>query len=68
MIITVVYNYSFARLIFASGLDRRLPQVVSNVNAQPAPDVALWIQTLLASLVVGALLYLLGAGRRKGPA
>ncbi|HCG00407.1 MAG TPA: gamma-aminobutyrate permease-like transporter, partial [Chloroflexi bacterium] len=30
--ITVVYNYSFARLLFVSGLDKRLPPVVSRVN------------------------------------
>jgi glutamate:GABA antiporter len=49
-IITVVYNYSFARLIFVSGLDRRLPKVVSHVNAQKVPDVAVWIQTVLAAV------------------
>ncbi|MGW0805336.1 APC family permease [Nonomuraea sp. NPDC002799] len=49
-IITVVYDYSFARLIFVSGLDRRLPKAVSHVNAQKVPDVAVWIQTVLAGL------------------
>jgi amino acid transporter len=49
-IITVVYNYSFARLIFVSGLDQRLPKAVSHVNAQKVPDVAVWIQTVLAAL------------------
>ncbi|MFI6595696.1 APC family permease [Nonomuraea sp. NPDC050536] len=49
-IITVVYNYSFARLIFVSGLDRRLPKVVSHVNAHKVPDVAVWIQTVLAGV------------------
>ncbi|MFI7131813.1 APC family permease [Nonomuraea sp. NPDC050153] len=49
-IITVVYNYSFARLIFVSGLDRRLPKAVSHVNAHKVPDVAVWIQTALAGI------------------
>ncbi|WP_431912074.1 hypothetical protein [Nonomuraea jabiensis] len=49
-IITVVYDYSFARLIFVSGLDRRLPKAVSHVNAQKVPDVAVWIQTVLAGV------------------
>ncbi|RSN10418.1 gamma-aminobutyrate permease-like transporter [Nonomuraea sp. WAC 01424] len=48
-VITVVYDYSFARLIFVSGLDRRLPAVVSHVNAHKVPDVAVWIQTVLAA-------------------
>jgi amino acid transporter len=49
-VITVVYNYSFARLIFVSGLDRRLPRAVSHVNAAKVPDVAVWIQTVLAAV------------------
>lgn len=48
--ITVVYNYSFARLLFVSGLDRRLPPVVSKVNRARVPYVAIIIQSVLASL------------------
>jgi amino acid transporter len=50
LFITVVYNYSFARLIFVSGLDRRLPAAVSNVNAARVPYVAVWIQTVIAAV------------------
>jgi glutamate:GABA antiporter len=50
LFITVVYNYSFARLIFVSGLDRRLPRVMSHVNANKVPDVAVWVQTVIAGL------------------
>src|SRR5579884_397936 len=50
--ITVVYNYSFARLLFVSGLDRRLPPAVSKVNSQRVPYVAVIIQTVLACLFV----------------
>ncbi|MBV9280928.1 MAG: APC family permease [Chloroflexi bacterium] len=48
--ITVVYNYSFARLLFVSGLDRRLPPAVSKVNSARVPYVAVIIQTVLAGL------------------
>jgi amino acid transporter len=48
LFITVVYNYSFARLIFVSGLDRRLPRVMSHVNKAKVPDVAVWVQTAIA--------------------
>lgn len=48
--ITVVYNYSFARLLFVSGLDRRLPPVVSKVNRNRVPYVAVIIQTVLAGI------------------
>jgi amino acid transporter len=50
LFITVVYNYSFARLIFVSGLDRRLPPVMSHVNKARVPDVAVWTQTAIAAL------------------
>src|SRR5499427_405853 len=50
LFITVVYNYSFARLIFVSGLDRRLPAVMSRVNRARVPDVAVWVQTVIAAL------------------
>ncbi len=48
LFITVVYNYSFARLIFVSGLDRRLPAWMSHVNANKVPDNAVWVQTIVA--------------------
>ena len=50
LFITVVYNYSFARLIFVSGLDRRLPRAMSHVNSARVPDVAVWVQTVIAAL------------------
>src|SRR5579884_795901 len=49
--ITVVYNFSFARLLFVSGLDRRLPPVVSKVNAAKAPYVAIIVQSVLAGIL-----------------
>ena len=48
LFITVVYNYSFARLIFVSGLDRRLPAAMGHVNANKVPDNAVWAQTGVA--------------------
>ena len=48
---TVVFNYSFARLPFVSGLDRRLPLIVSNVNRFRVPWVALLIQTVIAGVI-----------------
>jgi amino acid transporter len=50
LFITVVYNYSFARLIFVSGLDRRLPKAMSHVNSARVPDTAVWVQTVIAGL------------------
>jgi len=64
--ITVVYNYSFARLLFVSGLDRRLPPIVSKVNKARVPYVAIIIQSVLAGIfTIGTYLvypYVVGGG------
>ena len=49
--ITVVYSYSFARLLFVSGLDRRLPPALSRVNRSRIPHVAIATQSVLAAIV-----------------
>ncbi len=46
---TAVYNYSFGRLLFVSGLDRRLPTVMSKVNANRVPWVAVLVQSLISA-------------------
>src|SRR2546428_8404625 len=46
---TAVYNYSFARLLFVSGLDRRLPTFMSKVNANKVPYVAVMVQSIISA-------------------
>ena len=48
---TAVYNYSFGRLLFVSGLDRRLPAVVSKVNKNKVPWVAVLVQSVIAGIL-----------------
>ena len=50
-----VFNYSFGRLLFISGLDSRLPAVMSKVNAQKVPWVAVVVQTIIAALFTVAI-------------
>ena len=50
LFITVVYNYSFARLVFVSGLDQRLPEAMGRVNRHKVPANAVWVQTAIAAL------------------
>ncbi|HLX57033.1 MAG TPA: APC family permease [Ktedonobacteraceae bacterium] len=45
---TAVYNYSFGRLLFVSGLDRRMPTVMSKVNANRVPWVAVLVQSIIS--------------------
>ncbi len=48
--VCAVYNYSYARLLFVSGLDRRLPVVISKINANKVPWIAVLAQSALAAL------------------
>ena len=45
--VSTVYNYSFARLLFVSGLDRRLPAIISKVSGKRVPWVAVLTQTII---------------------
>jgi amino acid transporter len=53
---TVVYNYSFARLMFVSGLEQRLPRQFGRVNRNKVPANAVIAQTVIAS-VATAIIY-----------
>jgi glutamate:GABA antiporter len=48
---TTVYNYSFARLLFVSGLDRRLPAVMGKVNANKVPQNAVLAQAIITTVI-----------------
>jgi amino acid transporter len=49
---TVVYNYSFSRLLFVSGLERRMPPALARVDDETrVPRYAIIVQTVLASVV-----------------
>ncbi len=54
-----VFNFSFGRLLFISGLDRRLPTFMSKVNQNKVPWVAVTVQTAIAGLFVIAI-FLIG--------
>jgi amino acid transporter len=58
---TTVYNYSFARLLFVSGLDRRLPAIMGRVNANKVPHVAVLTQAAIVT-VITAIAYFVFAG------
>jgi amino acid transporter len=51
----LVYNYSFGRLLFVSGLDRRLPPVMSKVNAARVPWVAVLVQSIIVAVIAIAV-------------
>ncbi len=51
----VVYNYSFGRMLFVSGLDRRLPPVMGKVNAARVPWVAVLVQSIIVVVLAVAI-------------
>src|SRR5260370_29422104 len=56
--VCAVYNYSYARLLFVSGLDRRLPVVISKINANKVPWIAVLAQSALAALLTAFIFIL----------
>ena len=56
--VCAVYNYSYARLLFVSGLDRRLPIAISKINANKVPWIAVLAQSALAALLAAFIFIL----------
>ncbi len=54
-----VYNYSFGRLLFVSGLDRHLPAIMSRVNANRVPWLAVLVQSIISGLITFAIFIVL---------
>src|SRR5439155_590923 len=53
---TIVYNYSFSRLLFVSGLEQRMPAQLGRVNEKTkVPVYVILMQTVLPSLIVIAI-------------
>lgn len=51
----IVYNYSFGRMLFVSGLDRRLPPAMGKVNAARVPWVAVLVQSIIVAVLAVAI-------------
>jgi amino acid transporter len=59
---TVVYNYAFARLLFVSGLEKRLPHQIGAVNKNKVPANAVILQSVIAVLITILVYFIIGAG------
>ena len=55
-----IYNYSFARLLFVSGLEKRLPAQIGKVNKNKVPANAVIMNTVLASVIAIACYFVFG--------
>lgn len=59
IIVVVVYNLAFARILFVSALDHRLPSALARVNRHAAPHLAIIVQTVIV-LVIALFTYFFG--------
>ena len=64
---SMIYNYSFARLLFVSGLERRLPAAIGKVNKNKVPANAVILQTVLASLFTIVVFFVIGQAAGADP-
>ena len=49
--VAAVYNYSFGRLLFVSGLEKRLPHQIGKVNRNKVPANAITLQTAISTIL-----------------
>jgi amino acid transporter len=60
--VAVVYNYSFGRLLFVSGLEKRLPHQLGKVNRNKVPANAITLQSAVASILAIVIFFIFGSG------
>lgn len=56
VVVVIVYNLTFARILFVAALDYRLPSLFSRVNRHAAPRTAIIVQTTIV-LVIALFTY-----------
>jgi amino acid transporter len=64
---SMVYNYSFARLLFVSGLERRLPHQIGQVNRNQVPANAVILQTVISTLITIVVFFIIGTFTELDP-
>ena len=60
--VAVVYNYSFGRLLFVSGMEKRLPHQIGRVNRNKVPANAITLQTVVSSILAIFIFFVIGRG------
>ena len=60
--VAVVYNYSFGRLLFVSGMEKRLPHQFGKVNKNKVPANAITLQTVISTILTVLIFFVLGGG------
>ena len=60
--VAVVYNYSFGRLLFVSGMEKRLPHQIGRVNRNKVPANAITLQSVISTILTVLVFFVLGRG------
>ena len=60
--VAVVYNYSFGRLLFVSGMEKRLPHQIGKVNKNKVPANAITLQSAISTILAVLVFFVLGGG------
>lgn len=60
--VAAVYNYSFGRLLFVSGLEKRLPHQIGKVNKNRVPANAITLQSAISTILAVLIFFVLGSG------
>ena len=65
--VAAVYNFSFGRLLFVSGLEKRLPHQFGRVNKNKVPANAITLQTVISTLLAFMIFFVFGRGKTADP-
>jgi amino acid transporter len=60
--VAAVYNFSFGRLLFVSGLEKRLPHQFGRVNKNKVPANAITLQTVISTILAVMIFFVFGRG------
>lgn len=57
VMVAVIYNSAYARLLMVAGIDGQLPTRFARLNRNRVPVVAIWIGTLFAILLIAIIFF-----------
>ncbi len=58
IIVPIVYNYAFARLLLVAGIDQRLPVGVGKLNIQRVPANAIYFQSIVTIFLTAIIFFI----------
>lgn len=57
VIVPIVYNYAFARLLLVAGIDQRLPVGIGRLNKQRVPSNAIYFQSIVTICLTAIIFF-----------